>query len=105
EMGILLWDGKEQWVFPLQKVANKKDLAAQIAGMNQGDLPTFQGLMEQAHSALQKSTANLKHIIVFSDGDPNVPTDVLMKAIVADRITVSTILISGHSGPDTMIWM
>ena len=24
--------------------------------------------------ALQKSTANLKHIIVFSDGDPGAPT-------------------------------
>jgi hypothetical protein len=28
-----------------------------------------------------------------------------MDSIVADRITVSTILISGHIGPETMIWM
>ena len=28
-----------------------------------------------------------------------------MQAIVGDRITVSTVLISGHAGPDTMIWM
>ena len=38
--------------------------------MNQGDLGSFQGVLEQAHEALKKSTANLKHIIVFSDGDP-----------------------------------
>ena len=28
-----------------------------------------------------------------------------MQAIVGDRITVSTVLISGHAGPDTMNWM
>ena len=105
EMGVVLWDGNEHWVFPLQKVGNKKKLQAQIAGMNQGDLPSFQGMLEQAHGALQKSTSNLKHIIIFSDGDPGPPTQALMDAIVADRITLSTVLISGHSGPETMEWM
>src|SRR5690349_1376302 len=55
-----------------------------------------------AHEALQKSTANLKHMIVFSDGDPAPPDQPLMQAIVNDRITVSTVLISGHAGPETM---
>ena len=105
EMGVVLWDGTERWLFDLQKVENKKKLAAQIAGMNQGDLGSFQGVLEMAHTALQKSTDNLKHIIVFSDGDPGAPTPALMSAIAADRITLSTVLISGHSPPDTMEWM
>jgi uncharacterized membrane protein len=105
EMGVVLWDGNERWLFDLQKVQNKKKLAAQIAGMNQGDLGSFQGVLQQAYDALKKSTANLKHIIVFSDGDPGAPTPALMSAIAADRITVSTVLISGHSPPDTMEWM
>jgi len=105
EMGVLLWDGSERWLFELQKVGNKKALAQQIAGMNQGDLGSFQNILELAHGALKKSTSNLKHIIVFSDGDPGAPSQQLMQAIVGDRITVSTILISGHFGPDTMIWM
>jgi uncharacterized membrane protein len=103
EMGVLLWDGTEHWLFPLQKVGKKGDLARQIAGMNQGDLGSFQGIMEQAHEGLKKSTANLKHIIIFSDGDPGAPSPGLMQAIVGDKITVSTVLISGHAGPDTMI--
>jgi len=74
-----------------------------IAGMNQGDMPSFQGTMEKAHEALKKSSASLKHIIVFSDGDPGAPTPQLMQSIVGDRITVSTVLIAGHAGPDTMI--
>ncbi len=105
EMGVILWDGTERWVFPLQKVGDKKTMAREIAGMNQGDLGSFQGVLEQAHEALRKSTSNLKHIIVFSDGDPGAPTAQLMQAIVSDRITVSTVMISGHSGPETMIWI
>ena len=105
EMGVVLWDGTERWLFPLQKVGNKRDLAEKIAGMNQGDLGSFQGVLEQAHDALKKSNSNLKHIIVFSDGDPGPPSQQLMQSIVGDRITVSTILISGHVGPDTMIAM
>lgn len=105
EMGVVLWDGQERWLFPLQPVGDKKDLGRQIAGMNQGDLGSFQGVMTMAHQALQKSHASLKHIIVFSDGDPAPPSDQLLGDIVRDRITVSTVLIAGHAGPDTMIRM
>jgi Ca-activated chloride channel family protein len=105
EMGVLLWDGDEHWLFPLQKVGTKLALARQIAGMNQGDLGSFQQIIEMAHESLRKSTANLKHIIVFSDGDPGAPSPQTMQAIVGDKITVSTVLISGHAGPDTMVWM
>lgn len=105
EMGVLLWDGDEHWLFPLQKVGKKTELARQIAGMNQGDLGSFQQIMGLAHSALKNSHSNLKHIIVFSDGDPGAPTQSLMQEIVGDRITVSTVLISGHAGPDTMTRM
>jgi uncharacterized membrane protein len=105
EMGVILWDGTEHWVFPLQKVGDKRALAKEIAGMNQGDLGSFQGVLEQSYEALKKSTANLRHIIVFSDGDPGAPSAKLMQDIVSERITVSTVMISGHVGPETMIWM
>ncbi|MDB6020251.1 MAG: putative rane protein, partial [Pedosphaera sp.] len=105
QMGVVLWDGNEHWLFPMTKVGDKKEVGRQIAGMNQGDLPGFEGVMGLAHEGLKKSTANLKHIIVFSDGDPGAPSAGLMQAIVGDRITVSTVLISGHAGPDTMIWI
>ena len=105
EMGVLLWDGTERWLFPLAKVGNKRDLQAQIAGMNQGDLGSFQNIMQMGQDALKKSKANLKHMIIFSDGDPAAPSQQLMNSIVADRVTVSTILISGHVGPETMVWI
>lgn len=105
EMGVLLWDGTERWLFELQKVGNKRELAQSIAGMNQGDLGSFQNILGMARDGLRKSKSNLKHIIVFSDGDPGAPSSELMQSIVNDRITVSSILISGHVGPETMIWI
>ncbi len=102
ELGALLWDGTERWLFPLQKVGDKKAIARQIAGMSQGDLPNFQGLMQMGHDSLKASTANLKHMIVFSDGDPNAPTDQLMKDLVGIKVTVSTVMIGGHVQPTTM---
>jgi uncharacterized membrane protein len=105
QIGVLLWDGTERWLFPMTKKGDGRELGRKIAGMNQGDLPSFQGLMEQAHDGLKKCSANLKHVVVFSDGDPGAPSTELMDAIVKDRITVSSVLIAGHSAPDTMISM
>lgn len=105
EMGLVLWDGTNRWLFDLQKVGNKAALGRLIAGMNPGDMGDFSVPMEMAHKALKASTANLKHMVVFSDGDPNAPTPAQMQAIVGDRITVSTVMIGGHVMPDRMIWM
>ena len=102
EMGVVLWNGTEHWLFPMTKVGDKRDLGYKIAGMDQGDLPGFEGVMNLAYQGLKKTTANLKHIIVFSDGDPQAPSAQLMQSIVNDRVTVSTVLIAGHSGPQVM---
>lgn len=103
ELGVLLWDGSDRWLVPLQKVADKRALAQTLAGMNQGDLPSFQNLTQMGYEGLKKSTANLKHMIVFSDGDPGPPTDALMRDLVDAKVTVSTVMIGGHVNPDTMI--
>ncbi len=102
ELGLVMWDGTERWVYELQKVGDKKEASRSIAGMNQGDLPSFEGVMSKAYNALKKSTASLKHMIVFSDGDPGSPSQQLMNDIRSAKITASSVLISGHAGPQTM---
>src|SRR6185436_6044261 len=102
ELGLVMWDGTERWVYELQKVGDKKEASRAIAGMNQGDLGDFQGVMSRAYEALKKSSASLKHIIVFSDGDPAPPQQSLMNDMRAAKITVSAVLVSGHAGPQTM---
>jgi hypothetical protein len=61
--------------------------------------------MESAYEALSKSTASLKHLIVFSDGDPGAPSKTLVQDIVSHKITISTVMIGGHVAPATMSWL
>jgi uncharacterized membrane protein len=105
EMGIVLWDGRNRWLFDLAKVGDKKEMGKQITGMNPGDMGDFHGPMQMAYESLKKSTANLKHMVVFSDGDPAAPRQQLVQDIVGDKITISTVMIGGHVAPDTMTWM
>jgi uncharacterized membrane protein len=105
EMGIVLWDGNNHWLFPLAPVGDKSDMGLKISGMNPGDMPSFQAPMQAAYEALVKSTASLKHLIVFSDGDPSPPTKDLVNNIVTHKITISTVMIGGHVAPDTMSWL
>ncbi len=105
EMGIVLWDGNIHWQFPLGKVGDKTYMGRQINGMNPGDMPDFQAPMQSAYEALAKSTASLKHLIVFSDGDPGAPSKTLIQDIVTHKITISTVMIGGHVSPDTMSYL
>ena len=105
EMGIVLWDGTSHWLFPVGKVGDKSEMGRKISGMNPGDMGDFQGPMQMAYESLKKSTANLKHMVVFSDGDPAPPQKSLVRSIVADKITITTVMIGGHVAPDTMSWL
>jgi uncharacterized membrane protein len=105
EIGIVLWDGTDRWLFELQKVGNGKDLGKQIAGMNPGDMGSFINVMQMAHTALKKSNSSLKHMVVFSDGDPTAPSAKEIADIVKDKITISTVMIGGHVAPETMEFM
>lgn len=105
EMGIILWDGSERWLYELEKVGNKAAMGLAISQMTPGDMVAFGGPMERAYEALRKSNANLKHMVVFSDGDPTAPTAELVNSIVGDKITISTVMIGGHVSPETMEMM
>jgi uncharacterized membrane protein len=102
EMGIVLWDGSDRWLFDLAKVGDGKEMGRKITGMMPGDMVSFQNVMEMAHGALKKSHGSLKHMVVFSDGDPTAPTDAQLNGIIADKITISSVMIGGHVAPDTM---
>ncbi|HYE30253.1 MAG TPA: VWA domain-containing protein [Methylomirabilota bacterium] len=105
EMGVVLWDGTERWLYDLQKVGDKKKMGQLISGMQPGDMLAFGGVMEKAYDALRGSKSSLKHMVVFSDGDPSPPTDELMNNLTKERITLSTVMIGGHVMPDPMLKM
>ena len=41
-----------------------------------------------------------KHTIIISDGDPSPPTPELVKQFIAEKISVSTVVINPHGGVD-----
>jgi len=70
---------------------NKAALGRKINSMNQGDLPGFESVMTLAHEGLKKSSGNLKHMIIFSDGDPVAPSPQLMQRIVGDLMLLDVL--------------
>ena len=103
DAGIVYYGGNgEQWLFPL---APRGDRGAQfklIENVQVGDMPSFHRCFVLAWSSLQTNDAAIKHVVVISDGDPQVPTASLLKEMVAGQVTVSTICINPHSPSDTV---
>ncbi len=99
EIGVLDYDmqGGDRWVVELQRATDKQKICGLIDAAFPADMPSFASIVQMAWEGLQKSTAAVKHMIIISDGDPAMPDDELAANIVADRITISTVLVNPHS--------
>ncbi len=103
-------DGHTGWVVPLQPVADKKAIDAQLAKAQLGDPPSYGGEIRLAGDALLKASAELKHIVLLGDGDAD-PTAAAaqIKPMVEDlkskAITTSTVAIDVHSSAPDMAYM
>lgn len=102
--GVLYYGGMggETWLFPMMPCSNKGLMLNRLEGFNVGDMPDFSRIFTMAHQSLRTTPASIKHIIVFSDGDPSMPTDRQLQNIRADNITISTICMGFHSTPANM---
>lgn len=102
EVGILDFGFNVKWAVPMQEVGpNRPKIMGLIDTMSPGDMPDFDPMLKMAHDALmdKKKEFGAKHIIVISDGDPQLNKPGMLKAMKADKITVSTIIIAGHGTP------
>ncbi len=102
--GVLYYGGMggETWLFPMLPCTKKGYMLSRLMGFNVGDMPDFARIFQMAHTQLKKTPAALKHIIVFSDGDPTMPSNAQIKAIRDDNITISTICMGWHTSPANM---
>jgi Ca-activated chloride channel homolog len=99
EAGVLAFmDGDSNWVFELTPVSQYDAMVRKINAATPGDMLAFQPIMEAGYTALAKSDAAAKHIIVISDGDPQPPTPKLLQDCKAGSITISTVSIFPHGG-------
>lgn len=92
------------WVHPLSEVGNKSAITRAINSLTFGDMPSFDNLLNMAYTALSKADAGARHIIIISDGDPQLLDNTLLPKCRAARISISTVLVYPHNraraGPD-----
>ena len=103
EVGLLIYDGKDRWVFPLTPAGEYEKLVALINQCEPMDMPSFASIMQLGLKALEDSDAAMKHMIIISDGDPSPPPPSLVDMFVAGKISVSTVVINPHGGQDPSI--
>ncbi len=101
KVGMLLYGTNgEQWALPMQPAADKERLKQAVYTASPGDMPTFDPIMRMALAGLKQTDAQVKHVIVLSDGDPSPPAPEVMTALKAAKITASTVAVFPH-GPGT----
>jgi hypothetical protein len=85
------------WVHPLSEVGNKAALTRAINSLTFGDMPSFDKLLQMAHDDLKAAAAGAKHVIIISDGDPQLVNKGLLDDCLADKISISTVLVYPHN--------
>ena len=99
EVGVLAYTEKgEEWLFELTPAARYDELVPIINGAMIGDMPSFQNTMQMGLKGLLKSDAATKHMIIISDGDPQLPTPKLIQDFNDAKVSVSLVAIQPHGG-------
>ena len=89
------------WEWGPDIAGDKSGPLAAAKAMPVGDMPDFAPSLQLAYDGLSKFNAN-RHCIIISDGDPAPPSQALLNKFAGSKITVTTVLIAGHGGPQTM---
>jgi len=95
------WTGGHEWVYPLSTVGDGVAVKRAIENLAFGDMQDFTPSFQMSLTALKKADAGQRHMIVISDGDPQIPPDSLLREYRENGITVSTVGVFPHSGLDT----
>ncbi len=101
QVGVLAFEDKNWWVSPLHVCNDKDDILRRIDTIAAGGETDMYPALDKAYLALRESFADLKHIIVLTDGVSS-PGDFggLVKKIAADGITLSTVAVGEEAaGP------
>ena len=92
QVGVLVFEDHSRWIWPLAPVTDKETIIAEIDKIQAEGSTNMYPPLEQAYLALREAFADLKHIIVTTDGlgEPG-DFDGLAKKIAAAGITMTTV--------------
>ena len=101
EVGMLhfKYQKGDEWIFPMTPAKEYDSKLVQLINAAvPEDMPAFHNIITMAHKGIMEVNAATRHIVLISDGDPQPPSDALLKQLVADKVTVSTVAINPHGG-------
>jgi uncharacterized membrane protein len=95
-IGIITLVSGPTWAHALQEAGDKTKAIAAARAMHVGDMFDFEESVTMALKALEDSKAGQRHIIIISDGDPAPPTKSTLQRAVSSKVTITTVMVSGH---------
>jgi uncharacterized membrane protein len=95
-IGIITLVNGPTWALPLQEAGDKSAAIATSRSLIVGDMFDFDGSVAMAVKSLEESRAGQRHIIIISDGDPAPPTQATMDRAIQSKVTITTVMVSGH---------
>lgn len=103
QLGILAFEDRAEWLSPLNPASDRQAVLERIGQLQPGGSTNLYPAMHRAYLALRRSTAELKHMIVLSDGlsHPG-PFAQLARQIAADQITISSVAVGAESAREVL---
>jgi hypothetical protein len=103
EIGVIAFDTSFNWVVRLQKVTDKESIGRSVANIQSGGGTDMYPAMQESYQTLLKSRAQVKHLILLTDGisEPHDFTS-LAKKMAKDGITVSTVAVGKDADVDLL---
>jgi len=86
----------DTWVHPLSEVGNKTAVTRAMNSLTYGDMQTFDGILRMAFNGLKNADAGARHMIIMSDGDPQLTDTTLLAECRAAKISISTVMVYPH---------
>jgi uncharacterized membrane protein len=101
--GLIYYSFNHVWHIPFQDVGkNRASMLRQVDRMQPGDMMDFDPALVMATTELTKPAHNLatKHIIVISDGDPQLNNPGYLQTMKAAGVTCTTVGVATHGAPE-----
>ncbi|HEY7035553.1 MAG TPA: VWA domain-containing protein [Thermomicrobiales bacterium] len=109
EVGILAFNDQQQWVVQLTKIdgdATRQTINAAIDGITADGGTEIYSALNVGFDAIAKSDADVRHVVLLSDGKSRTGTDASYQKLIQDnqanRITLSTIAIGDDSDTELL---
>jgi Mg-chelatase subunit ChlD len=102
-IGVLQFDQSYRWLVPLVPARDRDRIVAQVARLRAGGGTDLLPALRAAYEALRGVEAQVKHVIVLSDGQTD-PGDFerWVRRMRADRITLSAVSVGRDADVDFM---